>query len=124
MVLLKYNEQKRDYTIVNRQVAQVLLFFSMESPIVNEGTLHLAFVQLFQTAGPINRNSGMYKVRKLNSQFEVVEVETIERGVHLIPCYIEVETKMANGGSPVAIDSLTDFWLNNHIDLHMYNTIY
>ena len=65
----------------------------------------------------------MYKVRK-EAKFDVIEIDTIERGVHLIPVFAGFDTKMANGITAPALDLYTDFWINNHVDLHMYNTVY
>jgi hypothetical protein len=120
-VLVRYREPEGDHTMANRRVAQVLLLFSTCTSTNDK--LELAFVQLFQTITPIDRLSGMYKVRK-QPRYEVIEIETIERGVHLIPCFNGLQTRMANGRSTPALNVYTDFWVNNQIDLHMYNTIY
>ena len=82
----------------------------------------LAYVQLFQVVLQ-DEPSGMYKVRK-EARFDVIEIDTIERGVHLIPVFVGFDTKMANGTTAPALDLYSDFWINNHVDLHMYNTIY
>ena len=66
---------------------------------------------------------GIYKIRK-EDKYEVVEIDTIERGVHLIPCFMGYEAKMANRFSRPALDVYKDYWINNQIDLHVYNTIY
>ena len=106
----------------NRRIARVLLIFSAMS-YWNEERFKLAFVQMFSTSPQVDRWSGMFKVKK-QDLFEVVEIDTIERGVHLIPCFTGLDLKMANRRSDPALDVYTDFWLNNQIDMHMYNTIY
>jgi len=106
----------------NRHIAHILLIFSVRSYWSNE-LFKLAFVQLFSTSPPVDRWSEMFKVKKQN-MFEVVEIDTIERGVHLIPCFTGLDLKMANRRSDPALDMYTDFWLNNQIDMHICNTIY
>jgi len=49
--------------------------------------LNLAFIQLFRTVEPADHWTGMFKVKTLEKD-EVVEVDSIERGVHLIPCFL------------------------------------
>jgi len=66
----------------------------------------------------------MYRAKAV-SQCEVIEIDTIERGVHLIPYFkIEYQTAIATPTSRPALDMYDEFWVNNQIDLHMYNTIY
>jgi hypothetical protein len=85
---------------------------------------NVAFVQLFRTNPLPDKCTGMFRVRKLE-EFSVVEIVTMERGVHLIPDYGRtMATELATVRSPMALDVYTDFWLNNHIDPHMYNTIF
>ena len=106
----------------NRRVARLLLLFSVECPVTGE-RLNLAYVQLFRVVGAdADPLSGMFKVRK--DQYQVIEIDTIERGAHLIPCFSRFDTRMADGKSTPSLDVYTDFWLNNYIDIHMYNTIY
>ena len=105
----------------NRRVARLLLLFSTLSPAAEK--LNLAYVQLFRVVSHPDGSTGMYKIRK-EDKYEVVEIDTIERGVHLIPCFVGYETKMANRFSRPALDVYKDYWINNQIDLHMYNTIY
>jgi len=67
----------------------------------------------------------MYKVKKAQ-WFDVVEIDTIERGVHLIPCYggSLVATCMTTATSLPALEVHDEFFINNQIDLSMYNIIY
>ena len=118
-VLLRYDENEGVNTMSNRRVARVHLLFKTE---LGRDELSLAYIQLFQTV-TFDPYCGMYKVKKLE-RYEVIEVDTIERGVHLIPSYSGLDTAMATGNSPPALDTYTQFFINNHIDLHMYNTVY
>jgi Plavaka transposase len=132
-ILLCYDKAVDDMpTMHHRRVARVLCFFSvdddsMDNPLDDtRGTkVHqLAFVQMYETVGKVaNPVTGMYRVRKMQ-HFEVVEIDTIERGVHLIPYYKNTQTRMANESSQPALDEYEEFWVNNQIDIHMYNSIY
>ena len=121
-VLLRYGGDDEGGTMSNRHIARVLLIFSARSYWSDE-LFKLAFVQMFSMSPQADRWSGMFKVKK-QDVFEVVEIDIIERGVHLIPCFTGLDLKMANQRSDPAVDVYTDFWLNNQIDMHMYNTIY
>ena len=91
-------------------------------PEFGEG-LNLAFIQLFRTVEPADHWTGMFKVKKLPN-YEVVGVDSIERGVHLIPCFIGHETEIASANTLLSLDKYDEFWINNYSDSHMYNTIY
>ena len=69
---------------------------------------------------------GMFRVKKITGRegFEVVEIDTIEKGAHLILCVKGLDTQMADGRSTPALDAYNEFWFNNQINEHMYNTIY
>ena len=121
-VLIRFEKSEGNHTMSNRRVARLLLLFSVECPVTGE-RLNLAYVQLFRVVGAdADPLSGMFKVRK--DQYQVIEIDTIERGAHLIPCFSRFDTRMADGKSTPSLDVYTDFWLNNYIDIHMYNTIY
>jgi hypothetical protein len=119
-VLVRYQEIEGGHQMASRRVARVLLFFSC---MMGDQVRKLAYVQLFQVVLQ-DKPSGMYKVKKDAARFDVIEIETIERGVHLIPVSGGFDTKMANGTTAPALDLYSDFWINNHIDLHMYNTVF
>ena len=72
----------------------------------------------------------MYLVTKSN-KYEVIELSTIERGVHLIPDYGPIGTitpwiEMQKRGTklPCRLDAFNKFVINNYLDLDMYNTIF
>jgi len=122
--LFRYDRDNNDKsTMGSRRVGRLLLLFKTEDP--RSGAmeeLSLAYVQWFKTLN-LDKYTGMYRVRKTDN-FEVVEIDTVERGVHLIPCFTGLATEMASSSSLPTLDVYTDFWLNNQIDNHMYNTIY
>ena len=121
-VLIRYESTEGVHSMSNRRVARILLLFSFECPITEE-TLKFAFVQLLAlVGGSWDPESEMFKVRK--DKYAVIEVGTIERGVHLIPCFKGFDTKMASRTSEPSLDIYTEFWMNNYSDEHMYNTIY
>ena len=122
--LFRYDRDNNDKsTMGNRRVGRLLLLFKTEDP--RSGAmeeLSLAYVQWFKTLN-LDKHTGMYRVRKTDN-FEVVEIDTVERGAHLIPCFTGLATEMASSSCPPSLDVYADFWLNNQIDNHMYNTIY
>ena len=66
----------------------------------------------------------MYRLKKL-PKYDVIEIETIEQSVHLIPKYGDaIDSSMADGQSAPALDVWDEFWLNNHSDPHTFNVIY
>lgn len=67
--------------------------------------------------------TGMFQVRKVQ-HFGVVEIDIIERGLHLIPYYKNTPTQMANKSNQRALDEYEEFWVNSQIDIHMYDIIY
>jgi Plavaka transposase len=126
-VLIRYSNddgsEDGGHTMRNRRVGRVCLFFKLETPF-RTTPYCLAFVQMFSCGSAPDRSCGMYKVKKLE-KYEVIEVETIERGVHLIPSFgASLSTDMADGGSPPALDLYETFWLNNQVDLHIFNTVW
>jgi hypothetical protein len=123
--LFRYGHEEADQsTMANRRVGRVLLLFKVCEPWGTED-LSLAYVQWFQTVA-FDKVSGMFRVKKMTGRdgFEVVEIDTIERGAHLIPCFKGLDTQMADGRSTPALDTYNEFWFNNQIDEHAYNTIY
>jgi hypothetical protein len=55
----------------------------------------------------------------------VVDIGSIERGCHLVPCFSGFDTEIVGSKRFIpSLDVYKDFWINNWIDGHMYNTIY
>lgn len=116
--LFRYDRQKDDGTTMgNRRVGQVLLLSNVQESWGSKD-LSLVYVECFRTV-KADALTGMYQVKRM-SEYEVVEVDIIERGAHLIPCFTGVDTPMARSSQP-ALDLYAEFWLNNQIDPHMYN---
>ena len=65
---------------------------------------------------------------KKTDEYEVIELATIERGVHLIPLFggmMENPPRArAEAGKLFGLDAFDAFVINNHIDIELYNTIY
>jgi hypothetical protein len=121
-VLLRYtNEEIEDNVMRNKKVAKLILLFFLSTE--NDECHDLALVQLFEMSLSVNENCGMYKVRKTTT-YEVIEIAIIEQGVHLISAYKETKTDMATAGSTPALEVYTEFWLNNQVNLHKFNSIY
>ena len=111
----------------NRRVAQLLLLFKLQTDFRLD-PYHLAFVQWFERTDRTRMQAdpacGMYKLKK-TKKFQVIEVEMIERAVHLIPTYGDIlSTVMVDDESSLALESYEFFWLNNQADEHMFNTIW
>ena len=120
-VLLRFtNEESEDSVMKNKKVARLLLLFSLTTQ-TNERH-DLALVQLFGMSSSVDVNCAMYKVKKTTT-YEVIEIATIEQGVHLIPVYHN-KTDMATANSTPALDMYSEFWLNNQVNLHKFNSIY
>ena len=107
--------------MANRRVGRVLLLFKVKEPWGN-AEISLAYVQWFQTLN-CDKHSGMFRLKKMNS-LDVVDIDTVECGAHLILCFTGLDTKMADPDSPSALDVYNEFWFNNQVDNHAYNTIY
>ena len=121
-MLLRYsNPNGSGNQMENRRVARLLLLFSILDRN-SETELQLAYVQLFRTQSAVDAATGMFKVVK--DRCEVIEIDTIERGIHLVPCFKGFITEMATGISPPVLDTYDTFYVNNYIDLHIYNTVY
>lgn len=116
----------------HRRVARVLYFFSVENDNMNDslddthGTkIHqLTFVQMYEIVETIvDSLTGMYRVKKMQ-HFEIVEIDNIECEMHLIPYYKNTQIWMANESSQPTLNEYEKFWVNNQIDMHIYNSIY
>lgn len=72
----------------------------------------------------------MFVVNKMD-KYEVIELSTIERGVHLIPDFDAIGStspwkELVKGDDYVSydLDVYDKFVINNHLDLEFYNRIY
>lgn len=124
--MIRYSNETDDGgTMTNRRIARIFLFFQYHDKSTMPQVLYnLAFGQMFSHSSQPDKHCGMYKLKKTEN-FEVFEIDTIERGVHLIPIYGKaMDTKMASPKTDPALDRYDDFYLNNQIDLHAFNTIF
>lgn len=83
-------------------------------------------VQLFSTQAR-DKYTSLF-VLEATDKFVVIDVNQIERGVHLMPKYGSSFSATAAsreiGKNGDAFKYFKTFWLNSFIDIHMYNTIY
>jgi hypothetical protein len=74
--------------------------------------------------------TNIFVVNKMD-KYEVIELSTIERGVHLIPDFGAIgstspwkELVKRDDYVPRGLDAYDKFVINNHLDLEIYNRIY
>ena len=109
----------------NRRMDHVFLFFSTTyKPSGTIRPVELAYVQWFKLiTNGWNAKTEMFKVMK-TSDFGVIEIGSIERGVYLVPCFQGFNTEIDGIGVRPSLDEDKDFWINNWMDCHIYNMIY
>lgn len=84
----------------------------------------LAFVQWFCCNKEPEEISGMFVVKETD-EFEVIELETIEQSLHLIPDFSSIgSTKKSRKQQPQGLDICRKFVINNYGNLEVFNTIY
>lgn len=123
-VLVQRDKAEGDWedegTMKNRDVARILCLFSLN--VVSDR--QFAFIRWFSCSPDPEDDTGMFVVRKTND-YEVVDVRSIERGVHLIPDFgdkIGSTEELPEG--KMALDFYKKFVINNHLDLEMYKSVY
>jgi hypothetical protein len=78
--------------------------------------------------GAVDPHSGMYIVRRTN-RYEVIDVNIIECGVHLIPkygntlCALSTDVPIGRFG-PQVCEHFEEFFLNTWIDIYQYNNVF
>jgi hypothetical protein len=120
---------------------------------VHENDLTLAYVSCFDTKRRADANSGLYLLGRTN-KFEVIDINEIERAVHLIPKFgsevgsaakVKLEIDQAKARSKIreasreiidecfkivqarqlsALSFYDEFWLNTWIDRDLYKKIF
>jgi hypothetical protein len=125
-VLIRWEKDEGSHAMSNRRIGRVLLLFSA-IPGSTGHTIGMAYVEWMRvTSNKWDGKTEMFKVARSNPpEYMVVDIESIERGCHLVPCFEGFDTRMA--GKPEftpGLNEYTHFWINNWIDRHMYNTIY
>ena len=107
----------------NRRIGWVLLFFSTVCNVTEE-KIEMAYVEWLKVVGNIwDKKTEMFKVKR-SGDYAVIGVGSIERGVHLVPVFEGFTMAMAGAGLRPSLEVCQNFWINNWIDGHMYNTIY
>jgi hypothetical protein len=131
-----------------RRVARVLLLLKATSDAGGQEA-QLAYVQWFQTVGAVDPHNGMYHLKRAKT-FAFIEVERIERVVHLIPKFtnrigaakavydqitrhnsefdrdacVDSDAELGMRRKVDVFDYYEDFWLNVWVDYHLYNSVY
>ena len=106
--------------MTNRKIARVVFFFKFKEDL-NHTAPGYAYVQWFSTMGSVDPRSGMYTVKR-TSRYEVVDVNRIQCGVHLIPkfgntlCASETEIPIDRFG-PEIFQHFEEYFLNSWINL-------
>ena len=121
IILLKYSEKKEVHIMINHWIIQLKLLFSFQ---YWDEELRLTFIQFFEIIDNAHSNHDMYKVQK-TSWFNVMKINMIERKMHLISYYrISLITEMTLKNSLSILKVYEKFFINNHIDFSIFNTIY
>ena len=122
-VLINYDRAEDETeTMAGRRIARLWSLFTvniLESP-------SLALVQWFDVKKEPERVTNMYVVTK-SDRYEVIELSTIERGVHLIPDFGRIGTTQSpleGDNRPRGLDAYDRFVLNNYTDLDAYNSYF
>jgi len=135
-------------TMARRKVYQLLMLFQCESITlegssigVGMGREGLALVQEFSVGPKCDANTGMYSLAR-TEKVEVISIESIERGVHLIPKFggllhtltrikrVQRDTRDSETGKIMkqsdinAFHHYERFFLNSWSDPHIYNFIW
>jgi hypothetical protein len=126
-VLIRWSDSNdAEHCMSNRRVGRILLLFSTtyKLSLNEEKPIELAYVEWFRLINNgWDNKTEMFKVKKAES-FGVIDIRSIERGVHLVPCFKGFNTQKNGQGVQPSLDEYKEFWINNWIDRHMYNTIY
>jgi len=113
-------------TMNGRRVARLWCLFTVDLL----GGPSLALVQWFNHRKEPERVTNMFLVNKTD-KFEVIELSSIERGIHLIPDFGGMGStlpwsELVTGDDyvPHSLDAYDKFVINNHLDADIYNMIY
>lgn len=106
------------------EVGRVLLFFSFR---YREQTMSCALINWFVHDEEPDRDTGMWTVelerdRKGQPTVEVIDIDTIARGSHLLPVYgsLHVPEDFSHHD---ALDSFNSFFVNHYVDHHAHEFI-
>jgi hypothetical protein len=120
-VLVRFDDDSgRGSTMVNRRVARIHCLFRLS--VHTKGDF--AYVQWFTGSNQPEADSGMFVVSKTD-RYEVIQLQSIERAVHLIPDFgneVGATRRLPQGVK--SLDHYDRFVINNHIDVEAYKEIY
>jgi hypothetical protein len=145
-----HKSARAESTMGKRRVYQLLMLFQSDSITLEGSSISfgmdregLALVQEF-SVGQRDANTGMYSLTR-TEKVEVISIESIERGVHLIPKFgtdfekvdtlkwikgVQRDTRDSETGKLVkqsdinALHHYKHFFLNSWSDNHIYNFIW
>jgi hypothetical protein len=125
-VLVQYNKGANDETsrstMNGQRVARLQCLFKVNAFNGKD----FAFVQWFRCDREPEEDTGMFVVMA-TEDYEVIELETIERSVHLILDFGSTvgSTEHARKRHPQGLDiGYKKFVINNHVNLENYNWIF
>ena len=110
----------------NRRIGRILLLFSTtyKLSLNEEKPVELAYVEWFRLVNNgWDNKTEMFKVKKAES-FGVIDIRSIERGMHQVPCFKGFNIQKNGQDVPPSLDEYKEFWINNWISREIYNTIY
>lgn len=109
------------------QAARVRLFFSIKH---NSNTIPCALVEWYETVGNgPDKDVGMWVVKPeytANRQRRVaavIHLDSVVRGVHLIPVYRKQQIPRKHAYS-TTLNNFRQFYVNKYIDYHAFETMY
>jgi Plavaka transposase len=121
-VLVRWTKEEGAHCMSNRRIGRVLLLFSTVCNVTGK-KIEMAYVEWMTLASNTwDKKTEMFRVKK-SGEYAVIGVGSIERGVHLVPVFQGFRTAMAETEQP-SLEVYRDFFINNWIDGHMYNTIF
>lgn len=116
-----------DHGFRSMQVARVRLFFSIKH---ENNTIPCALIDWYETVGNgPDKDIGMWVVKPeymANRQRRVtavIHLDSIVRGVHLIPVYRKQKISCRHAYS-MTLDDFRQFYVNKFIDYHAFETMY
>lgn len=109
------------------QAARVRLFFSIKH---DNNTIPCALVEWYETVGNSpDKNIGMWVVKpeytasRQRRVAAVIHLDSVVRGVHLIPVYRKQKISRKHTYS-TTLNNFRQFYVNKYIDYHAFETMY
>lgn len=109
------------------QAARVHLFFSIK---YDNETIPCALVEWYETVGNVpDKTVGMWVIKREYTTGHrqhvatVVHLDSVVRGVHLIPVYRKQQISRRHTYS-TTLNNFKQFYVNKYIDYHAFETVY